>query len=136
VKAGLRTPPEGLLQENTCRYIWLLFNLPTTTYPSLEDEAVIRDIAVLKEELDAAGARVFAGSLEPASQAKSLRKQPDGTLTITDGPYLRAKEHIGGLSIVECADIDEALAWGSQAAIACRAPVEVRAFFRVRPDKS
>ena len=70
------------------------------------------------------------------SQAKSLREQPDGTVTITDGPSLKAKEHIGGLSIIECADMDEALAWGSQAPIACRVPVEVRAFFRVRPDKS
>lgn len=109
---------------------------PDNYDPSLEDEAVTRDIVVLHEGVDAAGARVFAGGLEPGSQPKSLRKQPDGTVTITDGPCLKAKEHIGGLSIVEGADMDEALAWGSQAAIACCVPVEVRAFFRVRPDKS
>ena len=70
------------------------------------------------------------------SQAKSLREQADGTVAITDGPYLKAKEHTGGMSIIDCADMDEALAWGSQATMACRVPVEVRAFFRVRLDKS
>jgi hypothetical protein len=52
---------------------------------------------------------------------------------ITDGPYLEAKEHIGGFWILEAADMDEELAWGRKAVIACRAPVEVRAFFPM-PD--
>ena len=37
-----------------------------------------RDIGALNEEMDAAGARIFAGGLSPASNAKSLRAQPDG----------------------------------------------------------
>jgi hypothetical protein len=48
---------------------------------------------------------------------------------ITDGPYLETKEHIGGFWILEAADLDEALAWGRKAVVACRAPVEVRPFF-------
>ena len=103
---------------------------------SKEGPKMIRDISALNREMDAAGARFFAGGLERASQAKSLRKQPDGSVSITDGPYLEAKEHIGGFWILECADMDEALAWGRKAVIACRVPVEVRAFFRVRPNKS
>lgn len=110
--------------------------LPDDFDPSLVDEATVRDIDALNDELDAAGARVFAGGLEPASHAKSLRKQPDGTVSITDGPYLEAKEHVGGLSIIECADMEQALAWARKSVIACRVPVEVRAIFRVRPDKS
>ena len=47
---------------------------------------------------------------------------------ITDGPYLEAKEHIGGFWVLEAADLDEALEWGRKAAVACRAPVEVRPF--------
>ena len=31
-------------------------------------------------------------------------------------------------------DMDEALAWGRKAVVACRAPVEVRAFLRMRLD--
>ena len=65
---------------------------PENYDPSLEGEAMIRDIGALNEEMDAAGARFFAGGLESASHAKSLRKQPDGKVSITDGPYVEAKE--------------------------------------------
>jgi hypothetical protein len=101
---------------------------PDNYDPSTEDEAMSRDIDVLNEEMEAAGARVFAGGLTSATNAKSLRAQPDGKVLVTDGPYLETKEHIGGFWILEAVDMDEALAWGRKAAVACRAPVEVRAF--------
>jgi uncharacterized membrane protein len=56
--------------------------------------------------------------------------QPDRKVLITDGPYLETKEHVGGFWILEAADMDEALAWARKAVVACRAPVEVRSFFR------
>jgi len=95
-----------------------------------EDEAMGRDIDVLNHEMKAAGVRMFAGGLQPARNAKSLRAQRDGKVVVTDGPYLETKEHIGGFWLLEAADLDEALAWGRKAAVACRAPVEVREFFR------
>jgi hypothetical protein len=97
--------------------------------PSVEDEAMTRDIDLLNEEMEAAGVRIFAGGLRPASNAKSLRAQPNGEVLVTDGPYLETKEHVGGFWMLEAADLDEALAWGRKAAVACRAPVEVRPFF-------
>ena len=100
---------------------------------SLEGEEMVRDIGALNEEMDAAGARFFAGGLEPVGKAKSLSKQPGGEVVITDGPYLEAKEYVGGFWILEAADMDEALAWARKAVVACRVPVEVRAFLRVRP---
>ena len=106
---------------------------PDNYDPSTEGEAMIRDIDVLNEEMAAAGARVFAGGLSAPRSAKSLRAQPDGKVLITDGPYLETKEHIGGFWILEAADMDEALAWARKAVIACRAPVEVRAFLAM-PD--
>ena len=49
---------------------------PDNYDPSLEDEAMERDIDVLNDEMVAAGVRVFVGGLGPASSAKSLRAQP------------------------------------------------------------
>ena len=109
---------------------------PNNYDASLEGEAMIRDIGALNKEMDAAGARFFAGGLEPAAKAKSLRKQPGGEVVITDGPYLETKEHVGGFWILEAADMEEALAWGRKAVVACRVPVEVRAFLRIRPNRS
>jgi hypothetical protein len=98
--------------------------------PSVETKATIEDIHALNREMIAAGVRVFVGGLAPVSHAKSLRAQPDGKVLITDGPYLETKEHIAGFWVLETADLDEALAWGRKAAVACRAPVEVRAVFQ------
>jgi hypothetical protein len=49
---------------------------------------------------------------------------------ITDGPYLETKEHLGGLSIGQATDMDEALTWTRRGAVVCRASGEVRPFFR------
>ena len=67
------------------------------------------------------------GGLTPP-RAKSLQAQPDGKVLTTAGLYLETKEHIGGFWVLDIANMDEALAWGRKAVVACRAPVEVRAF--------
>lgn len=98
---------------------------------SLEGEEMIRDIIALNKEMIAAGVRDFAGGLQPAGKAKSLRKRSDGDVMVTDGPYLEAKEHVGGIWLLKCADMDEALEWARKAVAACRVPVEVREFLEI-----
>ena len=117
------------------RQFLVAVQLPDDYDPFLESEEAIHNVHALNEEMVAAGIRRFAGGLETASKAKTLRKQANGEVVITDGPYTEAKEHIGGFWIVEAVDMDEALAWARKAVIACRVPVEVREiFFRPRPD--
>jgi hypothetical protein len=94
--------------------------------PSVETKATMETIHALNRELTAAGARKFACGLSPAGAAKSVRAQPDGTVLVTDGPYIETKEHIGGFWILEVADLDEALAWARKGALACRGSCEVR----------
>jgi hypothetical protein len=101
---------------------------PDDLDPSIENEAMSRDIDELNDEMVAAGVRVFVGGLTVASNARSIRPQPDGNVLITDGPYIETKEHIGGFWVLKVASLDEALVWGSKAAVACRVPVEVRPF--------
>jgi hypothetical protein len=135
VKAGQPARPNAVtrrrpLQENgeiMAQYLVAIHH-PDNYDPSREDESMGRDIDALNEEMMAADVRIFAGGLAPASSARSLRAQPGGKVLITDGPYLETKEHIGGFWILEAADLDEALAWGRKAVVACRAPVEVRPF--------
>ncbi|MDR3691279.1 MAG: YciI family protein [Fimbriimonas sp.] len=96
--------------------------------PTVEDEAMHRDIDILNDEMVAAGVRLFVGGLHLARSAKSLRSQASGKVVVTDGPYLETKEHVGGFWVIEAACLDEALEWGRKAVLACRAPVEVRQF--------
>ena len=101
-------------------------HLPDNFDPSTQSEETVRNINMLNDELEAAGARLVAAGLSAPSQAKSLRVKPSGEVFITDGPYLEAKEHVGGFTILEAADMDEALAWARKFIIACRMPIEVR----------
>jgi hypothetical protein len=109
--------------------------LPDNYDPSAETEATIEAIHAINREMIAAGVRKFACGL---GKAKSMRAQPNGEVLITDGPYLEAKEHVGGFWILETADMDEALAWARKGAKAMgRASVEVREiFFMPAPEKN
>jgi hypothetical protein len=100
--------------------------LPDDFDPSAVTEAMIEEIHALNREMIAAGVRKFACGISPASNAKTVRKQPDGTVLVTDGPYTETKEHMGGFWILEAADMDEALAWARKGAISCDAAGEVR----------
>ena len=93
-----------------------------------EDAAMTHDIDRLNEEMIAAGIRRFVGGLHPAGRAVSIRAEPGGGVRITQGPYLKTTEHVGGFWVLEVADLDEAITWGRKAAVACRVPVEVRPF--------
>ena len=100
--------------------------------PSQMDEAVGQAIHELNKEMIAAGVRKFACGL---GAAKSLRPKKDGGVHVTDGPYLETKEHIGGFWILECADMEEALAWARKGVAAMRGQVEIREiFFSPSPD--
>jgi hypothetical protein len=107
-------------QYLVCNYI------PDNFDPSTVTEEMMEEIHALNRELIAAGARKFACGVSPAANAKTLRKQPDGKVLVTDGPYTETKEHIGGFWILECANLDAAVGWAKKAAIACNVPGEVR----------
>ncbi|MGH8135750.1 MAG: YciI family protein [Steroidobacteraceae bacterium] len=49
------------------------------------------------------------GKLRPSASAKTIR-QAAGAAVITDGPFAETKEQLGGYHLVECRDMDEALA--------------------------
>jgi hypothetical protein len=95
--------------------------------PSVDLKKVMRDVEVVIAEMKATGSWVFNGGLHPASTATVLRFQA-GDVLLTDGPYAEAKEHVGGLCIVNAPDLDAALEWGRKLARATTLPIEVRPF--------
>jgi hypothetical protein len=116
------------LEKIMAQYLVAIYH-PDNYNPSVETEAMMEEIHALNREMIAAGARKFAGGLSPAAKTKTVRKQSDSKVLVTDGPYLETKEHIGGFWILEAADMDEVLVWARKAAAACRASVEVREIF-------
>jgi len=114
-------------QGETAMPQYLVANyLPDDFDPSSVTEAMIEEIHALNREMIASGARKFACGISAAASAKTVRKQSDGTVRVTDGPYMETKEHMGGFWILEAANMDEALAWARKGAITCDAVGEVR----------
>ena len=108
--------------------------LPEDFDPSTQDEAMVEEIYALNREMIGAGVRRFAGGL---GASHTLRAQPGGEVRITDGPYLETKELVGGITIVEVANLEEALEWARKGVKACRMPVEVREiFFNPAPEQA
>jgi hypothetical protein len=96
----------------------------------LSDEEMqqsFKDVDVVNQEMQKAGAWVFAGGLEPAETATVVREDK-GQIVTTDGPFVEGKEHIGGFWVIDAANLDEALDWAKKATVACRGAVEVRPF--------
>jgi len=101
---------------------------PEGTPPAEVLDRVMRDLDTLNEEMRAAGAWVFASGLHPPSTATVLRAQDNEVLT-TDGPFIEAKEFLGGFTVVRAPDLDAALEWGRKlATVLAPLSIEVRPF--------
>lgn len=84
-------------------------------------------INALEADMRESGAFVFTGGLHGPDAATVVRLN-DGELVITDGPFVEAKEHIGGFYVINADDLDEALAWAGKVVDAINHPIEVRPF--------
>ena len=109
------------------QYLLTIFQPTGGVLPEGDLEPIMRDLAKLNQDMKDAGVWVFAGGLHPPTTATVLRPEA-GEVLMTDGPFTEAKEHVGGLTIIEAGDLDEALDWGRRLAAATTLPIEVRPF--------
>ncbi|WP_433010368.1 YciI family protein [Kribbella sp. CA-294648] len=91
-------------------------------------DPIMKNLADLNDELRAAGAWVFSAGLHPPESATVLRADGD-ELLMTDGPFTEGKEHLGGFTVIQAGDLDEALGWARKLArILQPLSIEVRPF--------
>ena len=111
------------------KYYLLAMHQPVGDPPPPEIlEPIMRDLAVVQEEMKAAGVWVFAGGLH-GPEASTVVRLRDGEVLTTDGPYAEGKEHLGGFVIIKVPDLDAALRWARKEAEAVQLlPIEVRPF--------
>ncbi|HEX5194481.1 MAG TPA: YciI family protein [Solirubrobacteraceae bacterium] len=96
--------------------------------------AMEREIPAWLESLSRRGADVYGHVLKPASAARTVRVR-DGETLVSDGPFAETKEFIGGFDIIDCADLDEAIAIAAEHPVARFHAVEVRPFLRRGDDQ-
>jgi hypothetical protein len=88
------------------------------------DQAVPRFLE-LHRSLREAGLLVNVKALRPVESATSVRVR-DGDTEIVDGPFAVTKEMLAGFYLVECADLDAALALAARIPPARWGTIEVR----------
>lgn len=108
-------------------YLLSVYQPEGTPPPPDALEKIMKNVNAVQNEMIDAGVWVFSGGLEAQSTATVVRLE-NGDVALTDGPYAEAKEYLGGLTIVDVNDLDEALAWGRKVATATTLPIEVRPF--------
>jgi hypothetical protein len=86
-----------------------------------------QQLQVIEQSMKSAGSWVFSGRLHEPDTATVVRVS-DGQLLTTDGPFIEAKEHLGGFYIIRAEDLDQALSFASRVAEAIKKPIEVWPF--------
>jgi len=76
------------------------------------------------EEAKAAGVLLSNGGLDPGAAATTIRIR-DGKTLITDGPFAETHEQVGGYSVLECKDLDEAIRWAEKIPTATYGSVQI-----------
>ena len=102
-----------------------LQNLP----PQIED-----DLRVWVDEMVGRGVELDGARLHSVSDATTVRRAADGSAVVTDGPFAETKEQVAGYDVIECPDLDAAIAVAAAHPTTQVGSIEVRAFEGVGPD--
>lgn len=107
------------------RYMLLVYEEEVGPAEQAEREKVLPMLMELHRSLREAGLLVDVQRLRPTETATSVRVR-GGQTEITDGPFAVTKEVLAGYYILECADLDEALAHAARLPMAPWTTIEVR----------
>jgi hypothetical protein len=90
-----------------------------------EREAEGQKFGAFIKELEQRGVREVNAALQPSRNATIVRA-PDGNPVTGAGPYADTKEQLGGIYILNCKDLDEAIELAGKLPVARMGVVEVR----------
>lgn len=116
------------------KYLFLLRTeddgLPSPGTP--EAATMYHEYRAALDELARAGVLLECAPLQAASLATTVRVR-DGETMLTDGPAAELREQVGGYTLVECPDLDDALKYAALLPAARNGSVEVRPVLVVGP---
>jgi hypothetical protein len=96
------------------KYACLVYHDPAKLADLSEGEqlaAIIAECqaaAAWRTELEKGGHHIFSAGLQSIRTATTVRNH-NGKLSMTDGPFAETKEFLGGFTIIEARDLNEAL---------------------------
>jgi hypothetical protein len=97
-------------EEELVKFLLIMHNNPAIwdALTESEREAVMSGHARFMETVRASGELVLTQALAEPARGAVVRVR-GGEPVVTDGPYLEAKEYLGGYYLVECASRDRAV---------------------------
>ena len=103
------------------RYMFLIYSRETEVFEGSPEEWERMKAAHWAVIDDARERGVFEGAepLQPTATATTIRIE-NGRPLIHDGPFAETKEQLAGYYILDCKDLDEAIAWAARIPTACR----------------
>jgi hypothetical protein len=104
-----------------------LFFIATDTEPDAEPERA-GEAKAWAQDGAARGIRVSGHRLRPVEDATTVRVR-GGELLVTDGPFSESKEWIAGFDVVDCENLDDAIAFAAQHPMARAGRIEIRPFW-------
>src|SRR5215831_21381488 len=87
------------------------------------------------DETQRKGVFIAGEPLQPTATATTIRRENGGPLVL-DGPFAETKEQLAGYYILDCANLDEAIAWGAKIPTGCRGGegcIEIRPIASIPP---
>lgn len=109
------------------RYMALIYTNPVAYTNMSEEEqgAEYQAYMNFNKEAEKRDAMRDAVQLHPASTATTVRVR-DGKTSTFDGPFAETKEYLGGVYILECENLDDAIELAAMIPAAKHSSVEVR----------
>ena len=93
---------------------------------SKEDmDTMMSEYTAYTDDLGKSGLMRGGEALHPTAAATTVRVQSGKTVT-THGPFAETKEQLGGFYLLECDNLDEAIAWAAKCPGARTGSIELR----------
>ena len=108
-------------------YMLLIYSDPTAfaAMKPADAQAAMAAYTAFTEALEKEGAMVHSRRLKPTSEATTVHVE-NGKTNVLNGPYVEAKEQLGGYFLIQAPDMDAALKWAARCPGSHHGSVEIR----------
>lgn len=87
---------------------FLVYNVGTAAQNTPPTPELMAEVGKFVEDAFKAGVLVTTGGLPPMGTRVRVDK---GKVTVTDGPFIEAKEMVGGFAVLNVKSLEEAIEW-------------------------
>jgi hypothetical protein len=112
------------------RFVMIMYPGEKAETGALPDPKVFEAMMKYNEDLQRAGALLSGEGFHPSSKGRRISAR-GGKRTVTTGPFLAARDVIGGFWMIEADSLDAAVEWATRAPLGPDETIEVRQVYEL-----